>query len=128
MKKILYLLFLLLSFLGFSQNQVSFTLGKTNSSFQANSPTLSIKNISLSFNLTDYRKYTDENLLVIYNPITQMNDHYVNISNQYHLTNTKSFSLYGIDGTKIDSFNPNGVSDFGSAIASGILNLFLEKF
>ncbi len=127
MKKIFCLAFLLLSFIGFSQNPVSFVLGKTNNPFSSGAPTFSLKDISFSLNLSDKKSYADKYFLSIYNPTTQMNDHYVNVSNQYYLSNYKSFPIYNFDGTKIDSFNPNGVSDFGSAIASGILNLFFGK-
>lgn len=128
MKKFFCLSFLLLSFIGFSQNPVLLVLGKSNRPFSPNAPIFSLKDFSFSLNLTNKNSYADKYLLSVYNPMTQMNDNYVNVSNKYYMTNTKSFSLYNFDGTKIDSFNPNGASDFGSAIASGILNLFFEKF
>lgn len=78
--------------------------------------------------LSDQKSYADNYFLSIYNPMTQVNDQYVTVSDHYYLSNTKSFPMYNFDGTKIDSLNPNGVSDMGSAIASGILNLFFEKF
>lgn len=127
MKKIFCLSFFFFGFIGFSQNPVSLVLGKTNSQFSANKPSFSLKDISFNLNLSDKKSYADKYFLTVYNPTTQMNDHYVNVSNQYYLSNYKSFPIYNFDGTKIDSFNPNGVSDLGSAIASGILNLFFEK-
>lgn len=127
MKKLFCLSFLLLGFIGFSQNPVSLVLGKSNSQFSANTSNISLKDISLSLNLSDKKSYADKYLLAVYNPMTQMNDLYVNVSDQYYLSNTKSFPIYNFDGTKIDSFNPNGVSDLGSGIVSGILNLFFEK-
>lgn len=57
-----------------------------------------------------------------------MNDHYVNVGEQYYLNNTKSFPIYNFDGTKIDSFNPNGACDLDSGIVSGLINLLFEKF
>lgn len=127
MKKLFCLSFLLFSFIGFSQNPVSFILGKTNGQFSSNKPTFSLKDISFNLNLSDKKSYADKFFFTVYNPMTQMNDHYVNVSNQYYLSNTKSFPIYNFDGTKIDSFNPNGVSDLGSGIVSGILNLFFGK-
>jgi hypothetical protein len=124
MKKLFCLLFLLLSF---SHNPVSFILVKTNGQFSSNKPTFSLKDIFFNLNLSDKKSYADKYLLTVYNPMTQMNDHYVNVSNQYYLSNTKSFPIYNFDGTKVDSFNPNGVSDLGSGIVSGILNLFFGK-
>lgn len=128
MKKLFCLSFLFFSLLGFSQNPVSFVLGKTNRTFSSNTPTFSLKDISFNLTLSDKKSYTDKYFLSIYNPMTQMNDQYVTVSDQYHLSNYKSFPIYNFDGTRIDSLNPNGVSDMGSAIASGILNLFFEKF
>lgn len=57
-----------------------------------------------------------------------MNDHYVTVGNNYYLTNTKSFPMINFDGTRIDSFNPNGACDLGSGIVSGLINLLFEKF
>lgn len=128
MKKIFCLSFLLLSFLGFSQNPASLVLGKTNSQFQSNTPTFSLKNISFNLTLSDKKSYADKYFLNVYNPMTQMNDHYVKVSDQYYMTNNKSFPVYNFDGSKVDSFNPNGVSDFGSGVLSGIVNLLFEKF
>jgi hypothetical protein len=127
MKKIFCLSFLLLSFVGFSQNPVSFVLGKPNSSFSSNASTFSLTDFSFALNLTDKKIDIDKYLLTVYNPTTQMNDNYVKVSNQYYLNHYSSFPIYNFNGMKTDSFNPNGVSDFGSAIASGILNLFFEK-
>lgn len=128
MRKLFYLSFLLCSLVGFSQNPVSLVLGKTNGSFSSNTTSFSLKDITFSLNLSDKKSYADKYWLTVYNPMTQMNDHYVNVSDQYYLSNHKSFPIYNFDGTKIDSFNPNGACDFGSGIVSGILNLFLEKF
>lgn len=128
MKKLFCLSFLLLSLMGFSQNLVSLVLGKSKGQFAANTSNISLKDISLSLNLSDNKSYADKYWLTIYNPTTQMNDHYVTVVDQYYLSNYKSFPINNFDGTRIDSFNPNGVCDFGSGIVSGILNLFLEKF
>ncbi|WP_284652663.1 hypothetical protein [Flavobacterium terrisoli] len=128
MKNIFCLSFLLLSCIGFSQNPTSFVLGKANRPFSSNVSVLSLKDFSFVVNLSDKRSYADKYFLSVYNPMTQMNDNYVKVNNQYYQTNNKSFPIYNFNGMKTDSLNPNGVSDFGSAIASGILNLFFEKF
>ncbi len=127
MKKLFCLSFLLLSFVGVSQNTVSLVLGKTNGQFSANATTFSLKDISFGLTLSDKKSYADKYFLTVYNPMTQMNDNYVNVSNQYYLSNYKSFPMYNFNGMKTDSFNPNGVSDLGSGIVSGILNLFFGK-
>lgn len=126
MKKIFCVSFLLFCFIGFSQQPVSLVLGKTNHSFSPNSPSFSLNDVSFSLNLSDHKNYADKYWLAVYNPMTQMNDRYVNVGERYYLSNTKSFPIYNFDGTKIDSFNPNGASDLGSGIVSGLLNLFME--
>jgi hypothetical protein len=128
MKKLFCLSFLLLGFIGFSQNPITLVLGKTNNSFSSNKAVFSLKDISFNLNLSDKKSYADKYFFTVYNPMTQMNDHYVKVSNSYYLSNTKSFPIYNFDGTKIDSFNPNGASDLGSSIASGLLNLLIGKF
>ncbi|MFN3753034.1 hypothetical protein [Flavobacterium sp.] len=128
MKKLFCLSFLLLSFIGFSQNTVSLVLGKTNGSFSSSMPSFNLKDISFSLNLSDKKSYADKYWLTVYNPMTQMNDHYVNVSDRYHLSNHKSFPINNFDGTRIDSFNPNGACDFGSGIVSGLLNMIIDKF
>lgn len=128
MKKLFCLSFLLLSSIGFSQNPVSLVLGKSNGQFSTNTSNFSLKDISLSLNLSDKKSYADKYWLTVFNPMTQMNDHYVTVGERYYLSNHKSFPINNFDGTKIDSFNPNGACDFGSGIVSGILNLFFEKF
>jgi len=128
MKQLFYLSLLFFSAVGFAQQPVSLVLGKMNHSFSTNAATLNVKDISFNLYLTDIKNYSNQYLLVVYNPMTQMNDHYVNVSNQYYVTNTKSFPIYNFDGSQIDSFNPNGACDLGSGIVSGLINLLFEKF
>jgi hypothetical protein len=128
MKQLFYLSFLFFSAVGFSQQPVSLVLGKTNGTFSSSAPTFNGKNISLRWNLAISKNLSDRYLLVVYNPMTRMNDHYVNVSDKYYLTNTKSFPTYNFDGTRIDAFNPNGASDLGSGIVNGLMNMLLRKF
>lgn len=128
MKKIFCLSFLLFSFLGLSQNPVSLVLGKSNRPFSSNVSVVSLRNFSFNLSLSDRKSYADKYFLTVYNPMTQMNDNYVRVSDQYYLSNYKSFPINNFDGTRIDSFNPNGACDFGSGIVSGLLNMFIDKF
>lgn len=128
MKKIVCLSYMLFSFIGFSQNPVSLVLGKSNRPFSSNVSVLSLKNFSFAVNLSDKRSYADKYFLSVYNPMTQMNDNYVRVSEQYYQSNYKSFPIYNFNGMKTDSFNPNGVTDIESGILSGLINLFFEKF
>jgi hypothetical protein len=128
MKKLFCFLLLLLNFIGFSQQRVSLVLGKTNHYFSNNSLSFSPVDISINLNLSNLKSYADKYWLEVYYPTTQMNDHYVTVGNNYYLTNTKSFPMFNFDGTRIDSFNPNGACDLGSGIVSGLINLLFEKF
>ena len=128
MNKLFYLSLLFFSAVGFAQQPVSLVLGKTNGSFSTNALSFSPRDLSFSLNLSDSKNYADKYWLTFYNPMTQMNDQYINVGEQYYLSNTKSFPIYNFDGTKIDSFNPNGACDLGSGIVSGLINLLFEKF
>lgn len=128
MKQLFYLSFLFFSAVGFSQQPVSLVLGKTNSPFSSSSPNFNAKNISLNWNLDCSKNLSNRYLLVVYNPMTRMNDHYVNVNDKYYLTNTKSFQTYNFDGTRIDAFNPNGARDLGNGIVNGLVNMLLRKF
>ena len=128
MKKLFCVSFLLLSLLGFSQNPVYLVLGKSNGQFAANMSNISLKDISLSLNLSDKKSYANKYWLTMYNPMMQMNDHYVAVGDQYYLSNYKSFPINNFDGSRIDSFNPNGACDFGSGIVGGLLNMFINTF
>ncbi|WP_412464942.1 hypothetical protein [Flavobacterium mekongense] len=128
MKKLFCFSFLLLNFIGFSQQPVSLVLGKSNHNFTTSSSSPNLKGISFGLNLSDRKNYTNKYWLTFYNPMTQMNDHYVNVGEEYYLSNTKSFPIYNFEGTKIDSFNPNGACDLGSGLVNGLINLLFEKF
>lgn len=43
------------------------------------------------------------------------------------MSNTKSFSFFGPDGQRIDSFNPSGTNDFKSALITGAINSIIKK-
>lgn len=128
MKQLFYLSLLFFSAVGFAQQPMSLVLGKTNGSFSTNALSFSPRDVSFSLNLSDSKSYADKYWLTVYNPMTQINDQYVNVGSQYYLCNTKSFTTFNFDGTRIDSFNPNGSSDLGSGIVSGLINLLFEKF
>lgn len=128
MKQLFYLLLLFFSAVGFAQQPVSLVLGKTNGSISTDALSFSPQDLSFSLNLSDSKSYADKYWLNVYNPMTQINDQYVNIGSQHYLSNTKSFTTFNFDGTRIDSFNPNGACDLGSGIVSGLINLLFEKF
>jgi hypothetical protein len=123
-----YIVILLFFFLvGWSQKPTVFVLGKTTRNQSFTSSFLQLSPFSFSLSLHDKKHYLDYYTLAVYNPTTQLNDQYIRVNNGYFLSNSKAFPYYNFNGIKMDSFNPNGVSDFGSAIASGLLNLLFES-
>ena len=79
----------------------------------------------LSFNQLNF--YT-KNDFSIYNRATMMNDNFSVYKGQFEYKNSIFIPENTIYNSKIDSFNPNGVSDFGSALLTGFLNLTLSLF
>ena len=127
MKQLLYLSFLFFSTLGFAQQQVALFFGKNNSTFATTNTTVVPKDIPFTWNFTNGKNWNDSYLLVVYNPMTQMNDHYISVNNNFHLTNTKSFPIYNFDGGRIDAMSPNGARDLGSGLVNGLVNMLLNK-
>jgi hypothetical protein len=79
----------------------------------------------LSFNQLNF--YT-KNDFSIYNRATMMNNNFSVYKGQFEYKNSIFIPENTIYNSKIDSFNPNGVSDFGSALLTGVLNLTLSLF
>lgn len=126
MKKV-YAIFCLFFFLvSWSQKPAVYVLGKSSRTLSFASSSIQLNPLSFQLSLQDKRFYLDYYTLSIYNPTTQLNDQYLKVSDTYFLSNNKAFPYYNFNGVKMDSFNPNGVSDFGSAIATGLLNLLFE--
>jgi hypothetical protein len=110
---------------GWAQKPTNLLLYKAPSASFASS-SLFLKPFSFAVTLQNKSAYFDYYTLSVYNTATQLNDQYTRESDQYYLSNTSAFPYYNFNGIKTDSFNPNGVSDFGSAIATGLLNLLFE--
>jgi hypothetical protein len=113
------LIFILSSYSVLCQNQFK-SLPKLPSTFV----NFSNNTYLLSFN---YKKPSSLYQLSIYNSTTNLNDNYYLIGEKYYMSNTKSFSFFGPDGQRIDSFNPNGTNDFKSALVIGVVNSLLKK-
>ena len=64
----------------------------------------------------------------IYNRTTQLNDNFSYYNGKLEYKNSMIIPENLIYNNKMDSFNPNGVSDFKSAVLTGILNLTLSLF
>lgn len=89
------------------------TFGKTN-----------IFNTSANTSRISSSKSSRQSVFVIYNTVTGSNDAYVEGSDAPVRSTVLLDNLNR--GVKVDSFNPNGASDFGSAIGAGILNFIFN--
>jgi hypothetical protein len=77
------------------------------------------------FNQLDF--YTNNDFSV-FNRATMLNDNFSVYKGHYEYKNSVLIPENMFFNSKIDSFNPNGVSDFGSALLTGALNLTLSLF
>ena len=123
MKKLFVILSLLSTFCLFSQTKVD-TIQPILEPIKINS-ILNPNNSFLSFNQLNF--YT-KNDFSVYNRATMMNDNFSVYKGQFEYKNSIFIPENTIYNSKIDSFNPNGVSDFGSALLTGVLNLTLSLF
>lgn len=123
MKKFFMILSLLSTFCLFSQTKadtIQPILEPIN--IKAN---LNTRNYVFGFNQLNF--YT-KNDFSVYNRATMMNDNFSVYKGQYEYKNSIFIPENMIYNSKIDSFNPNGVNDFGSALLTGILNLTFDLF
>lgn len=128
MRNIFCSIVLLLSFVSYSQNPISFGNNKIKKSkFQSGLSVTTISPFSLNFNYTNTKSFVSGYALEVYNPTTQLNDTFIRVNDTYYPSNIKSFPYYGFDGIKADSFNPYGTSDMGGALVSGLINLLISS-
>ncbi len=92
-----------------------------------NLSSVNFKPVSFQINFNKKDMFYKANNLTIYNSVTNLNDNYYLLGKTYKMSTTKSFPIYGCEGQRIDSFNPSGTKDFGSALVLGVLNLIFEK-
>ncbi len=85
-------------------------------------------NTTYSFFSFNQLNFYIKNDFSIYNRATMMNDNFSVYKGQFEYKNSIIIPENTIYNPKIDSFNPNGVSDFGSALLTGVLNLTLSLF
>lgn len=97
-------------------------------------PILEPININVNLNSPKYifgfnqLNFYTKNDFSVYNSMTKMNDNFSVYKGQYEYKNSILIPENMIFNSKIDSFNPNGVNDFGSALLTGVLNLTLSLF
>jgi hypothetical protein len=123
MKKFFMILSLLSTFCLFSQTKVD-TIQPILEPININA-NLNTRNYVFGFNQLNF--YT-KNDFSVYNRATMMNDNFSVYKGQYEYKNSIFIPENMIYNSKIDSFNPNGVNDFGSALLTGILNLTFDLF
>jgi hypothetical protein len=121
MKKKVCLLFLFVGFITFGQNTTF------SSRFLPSLASISFKPTIFQINLNTNNSFSNSNYLTLYNPMTNLNDNYYILGKSYRMSNTKSFPMYGFEGQRIDSFNPSGTKDLGSAFIFGAINTILDK-
>lgn len=103
----------------FSQHVIQNPVIVTNPSF------FKLKNYA--FQLSSV-KVVPETEFTIYNKTTQLNDFYYAKRDTFHYQKSVFIPQNHLFQPKIDSFNPSGASDLGSAIVIGLLNTFIGKF
>ncbi|MFY7988702.1 MAG: hypothetical protein ACOVNP_07470 [Flavobacterium sp.] len=123
MKKFFMILSLLSTFCLFSQTKVD-TIQPILEPININA-NLNTRNYVFGFNQLNFYTRSD---FSIYNRATMMNDNFSVYKGQYEYKNSIFIPENMIYNSKIDSFNPNGVNDFGSALLTGILNLTFDLF
>ena len=122
MKKIVCLLFLFLGCAAFGQNKT------TAHRFLPILSSVNLKPFSFQINFNKSNLFSKADNLTLYNPNTNLNDSYYVLGKDYVMSNSKSFPIYGFEGRQVDSFNPSGTKDLGSAIVFGAINSILGKF
>lgn len=121
MKKLISFSLLFVCLVSFGQNNT------TNYRFLPSLASVNVKPVSFQINLNKNNFLSKKGDLSLYNPITNLNDNYYVLGKSYRMSNTKTFSVYGFEGQRIDSFNPSGTKDLGSAFIFGAITSILEK-
>ena len=67
-------------------------------------------------------KFYTKNDFSVYNKATMLNDNFSIYKGQFEYKNSIFIPENMVYNSKIDSFNPNGASEFGSALIIGVLN------
>jgi hypothetical protein len=80
-----------------------------------------------SFTFNQLNFYT-KNDFSIYNRTTMMNDNYSVYNGKFEYKSSILIPQNMLFNSKIDSFNPSGTDEFGSALVMGVLNLAEQLF
>ncbi len=101
---------------------ISFAQNNTNSNLFKSVSKLVYKPIVFHTNINNW--LSNSHFISIYNPNTRLLSTYNNLDSKYELN---SISLHPQFISKIDSLNPNGAGNFGSALVIGTIKFLIEK-
>ncbi|MEP0265214.1 hypothetical protein [Dokdonia sp.] len=126
----LFLLLFIVSFTAQSQTQtpsISGILDIDASNFLLQTKRVQNMDIDISFRFNKLPNIDGVSSFSRYNRITGLNDAYIRYQETYEYTSSSILLENQTRGlSKIDSFNPNGATDFGNAIVNGVLNLIFD--
>uniref|UniRef100_UPI004049E41D hypothetical protein n=1 Tax=Flavobacterium sp. TaxID=239 RepID=UPI004049E41D len=91
------------------------------SNFMTKSNSLNLQIVSFDYKF----KPKDFNTFSIYNPYSKLNDLYYYSNNSIYFSKTIQQNPYQF--MRKDSFNPNGVSDFGGGLIIGTINTIFNS-
>ncbi len=125
MNKLILALALLCSNFFFAQNKTSFadTIQVKKEYFKINLNDLPVIQNTIDFKSVN--AYTTQ--FSIYNTYSTYNDVYFLQNGNYYRSNSNLVLENNLRGSKIDSFNPFGATDLGTAVVFGFINFLLDK-
>ena len=127
MKKSIVLGLLLFPIFIFGQNNVQVFAPKVyfTPSVATNTPLFNFKNYTFQLSSMQFNPQKE---FSVYNKTTHLNDFYEVKKDTLYYRKSVLIPENNMYSPKIDSFNPNGASDFGSAVLAGVINTFISKF
>jgi hypothetical protein len=127
MKKSIVFGLLLFPFFIFAQDGLNFFVAKPklNTASVINSTSFQFK--GQKFILSPL-KFIPEAEFTVYNKTTQLNDFYYVKKDTFYYQKSAFIPENHMFQPKLDSFNPSGASDLGSAVIIGIINTVFGKF
>ena len=127
MKKSIFLGLLLFPIFIFGQTRMHIFSPQTfhSAPVVSHQPFFNLKNYTFQLTSLNFKPETD---FTIYNKTTQLNDFYYVKRDTFYYQKSLFIPENHMFAPKIDSFNPSGASDFGSAVLSGVLNTIFGRF
>lgn len=123
MKKTLLFLILLVSSISIYSQSIDLLLTKTNL-FKKHQFSFKTSDYTIDFKKIDFSKSNMQ--FSSYNQTTKLNDIYVLNNNRFSYSKSSLLFENISRGNKIDSFNPYGTSNIGSALIFGVIGSILK--